>query len=61
MTDKLQQPRQCEESIARDAPGAERAMKIKAGTFLKDGLRSGRHAELDVAVCGPNSNQRIEK
>src|SRR5437879_2865295 len=40
VTDKLQQPHQREERVAGDPPGAKRAVKLKAGTFLEEGLGS---------------------
>ena len=61
VTDEPQQPHQREERVASDPPGAKRAVKLEAGTLLEDGLRSGRHAELDVAVRGSDPDQRIEK
>ena len=61
VTDEPQQPHQSEERVASDPPGAKRAVKLKAGTLLEDGLRSGCHAELDVAVRGSDPDQRIEK
>src|SRR5439155_7404133 len=61
VTDEPQEPHQCEERVASDPPGAERAVKLEAGTLLEEGFRSRRHAELDVAVRGSDPDQRIEK
>src|SRR5262245_60982973 len=36
-------------------------MKLEAGILFDDDLGSGRHTELDVAVTGSDSSQRIEK
>ena len=36
-------------------------MKLEAGIVLEDGLGSGRHTELDVAVSGSDPDHRIEK
>ncbi len=49
VTDEPQQPHQREKRVTSDPPGAKRAVKFKARTLFEDGLRSGRHAELDVA------------
>ena len=59
--DKLEKPHQREERVSSDAPGAKRAVKLKTGTLLEDTIRSGRHAELDVAVRGSDTYQRVEK
>jgi hypothetical protein len=61
VTDEPQEPHQREERVASDPPGAERAVKLKAGTLLEDSLRSRRHAEFDVAVRGSDPDQGIEK
>jgi hypothetical protein len=50
-----------EESIASDPPGTEGSMKIEAGILLDDSVRSRRQAEIDIAVCGADSNQWVEK
>jgi len=60
MTDVPQEPHQRKERIASDPPGAKRTVKFETGTLPEDGLRSCRHAELDVAVRGSNPDQRIE-
>ncbi len=44
-----------------DPPGTKRAVKLEAGALLENGLRSGGHAELNVAVRGSDPDQRIEK
>src|SRR5262249_4934142 len=41
--------------------GTKCAVKFKAGTLLKDGLRSRRHAELNVALRGSDPDQGIKK
>src|SRR5207249_5279 len=61
VTDEPQEPHQCEERVASDPPGTKRAVKLEAGPLLEDGLRSRRHAELNVAVRGSDPDQRIEK
>src|SRR6187431_3365699 len=61
MTDVPQEPHQRKERIASDPPGAKRTVKFETGTLPEDGLRSCRHAELDVAVRRSNPDQRIEK
>src|SRR5215510_8768358 len=61
MTDEPQEPHQREEGVSRDLPGAKRPMKLEAGILFEDGLREGRHAELEVAVRGSNPDQRVEK
>src|SRR4029453_8843344 len=61
MTDEPQEPHQREERVASEPPGTKRAVKLEAGILLEDGLRSRRHAELNVAVRGPDPDQRIEK
>ena len=61
MTDEPQQPHQREECISRDPPRAKRPMKLESGKLFEDGLRSGRHAELEVAVCGSDPDQRVKK
>jgi len=52
MTDEPQEPHQREESVSSNLPGAKRPMKLEAGILLEYDLRSGRHAELEVAVRG---------
>src|SRR5204863_7413517 len=61
VTDELQEPHQREERVASDPPGTKRAVKLEAGKLLEDGLRSRGHAEFNVAVCGSDPDQRIEK
>lgn len=61
VTDKPQKPHQREERVASDPPGAEGAVELEARIVLEEGLRSRRHAEIDVAVRGSDSDQRIEK
>src|SRR5262245_18246262 len=61
VTDEPQEPHQPEERVASDAPRTKRAVKLEAGPLLEDGLRSRRHAELNVAIRGSDPNQRIEK
>src|SRR5215831_5471070 len=61
VTDEPQEPHQREERVACDPPGTKRAVKLEARILLEHGLRSRRHAELNVAVCRSDSDQRIEK
>src|SRR5262245_4703773 len=61
VTDEPQEPHQREERVASDPPGTKGAVKLKAGALAENGLRSRRHTELDVAVCGSDSDQRVEK
>src|SRR5207249_546 len=61
VTDESQEPHQREERVSSDPPGPKRAMKFEARTLLEDGLRSRRHAEINVAVRGSDPDQRIEK
>src|SRR2546425_5135302 len=61
VTDEPQEPHQREKRVASDPPRTKRAVKLEAGPLLEDGLRSRRHAELNVAVRGSDPDQRIEK
>src|SRR5262245_51021184 len=61
MTDEPQKPHQRKERVASDPPGTKRAVKLEAGPLLEDGLRSRRHAELNIAICGSDPDQRIQK
>src|SRR5215510_9433859 len=61
MTDELQKPHQGEKRVPCDPPRAKRAMKLETGISLNNGVGSGRHAKLDVAVGGPDPDQRIKK
>src|ERR1041385_6213046 len=61
VTDKPQEAHQREERVSGDPPGAKRAVKLEAGTLLEEGLRSGRHAKLEVAVRRSDPDQRVKK
>src|SRR5262249_40151225 len=61
VANKPQQPHQSEERIAGDPSGTKRPVKLEAGIRFEDRVGSRRQAELDVAVIGPNPDQRIEK
>src|SRR5262249_53922009 len=61
VTDEPQEPHPREERIASDPPGTKRTVKLEAGPLHKDGVRSRRHAELNVPVRGSAPDQRIEK
>src|SRR5207249_7846943 len=61
VTDEPQESYQREERVASDPPGTKRAVKLKTGALLEDGLRNRRHTELDVAVRGSDPDQRVEK
>src|SRR2546426_6684101 len=61
VTDEPQEPHEREERVASDPPGTKRAVKLEAGTLFEDGLRTGGHAELNVAVRGSYPYQRIQE
>src|ERR1051325_2828103 len=58
---EFQQPHQSEKRVAGDPSGTKRTVELKSRPFIEHGLRSRRHAELNVAVRGADPDQRIEE